>query len=157
MDTTISPARAANIMISHGFTQGCIGGVLDRAVLHGRATVRWSSIGKEATVVRRGADVELTITRVVAMHRHVVDDFEHFRPGDHIVWYHGPTNRRQNGTITAWSPEYRINALGTIVCLQARAVIYVDDLAWGMGMGKRDLQVAEMFLRYGSCIEMVYR
>lgn len=156
MDTT-SPGQAANTMVSHGFTQGSIGGVMDRSTLHGRATVRQPNIGKEATVVRRGADVALTITRVVAMHRHVVDDFEHFRPGDHIAWYHGPTNRHQNGTLMAWSPKYFVNAVGVIVCTHARAVIHVDDLVWGTGMGRRDVQLVETFLRYGSGIDMVYR
>lgn len=154
---TMSTTQAANSLIGHGFNQGTIARVMDDSELHGHATVRQPSIGKEVTVVRHGAEVELTITSVVVMHRHVVDDFEHFRPGDGLVWYHGPTNRDQTGTIVAWAPEYRVNAVGEIICLSARAVIHVKHLTWGMGLGKDQVQLAENFYRYGSGIVMAYR
>jgi hypothetical protein len=153
----MSAGHATNVLIGHDFNQDTIASVMDGSTLHGHATIRQPSIGKEGTVIRHGAEVELTITSVVVMHRHVVDDFEHFRPGDELVWYHGPTNRHQTGTIVAWAPEYRINAVGEIICTAARAVIHVKHLTWGMGLGKDQVQLAENFYRYGSGIVMVYR
>lgn len=99
--------------------------------------------------------------RTIAMHRDPVADFEHFRPGDRINWHHGPTNRRQTGTIVAWTPEYRVNAVGKIICLRGVAVINVEHLGFTNWQGwpddKRDVQVMETFTRYGSGIAMVYR
>lgn len=86
-----------------------------------------------------------------AMHRDPVADFEHVTPGDRISWYHGMSNRDQWGYVVAWTPRYRINAVGEVICVEAHAVIQADE--WSLN-GR---QVVEVFSRYGSGIKWLYR
>lgn len=96
-------------------------------------------------------------TRNQVMHRDVRTDFEHFRPGETIVWYHGPSNDRQSGTILNWEPVYTISADGRVICVKAYAVIHCPYIKLVNQPWRENRTVRETFTRYGSGIEAVYR
>lgn len=90
------------------------------------------------------------MTNRVTAHLDPIADFERIRPGMRVVFFHGPSNQDQYATVVAWTPTYHPNAVGEVICTEAKAVLHVQDLGLGNGFtaGEKTLHMkVERYLR----------
>lgn len=93
----------------------------------------------------------------VAAHLEPVTDFERIRPGMTVIFYHGPSNQDQSATVVAWTPIYHPNAVGEVICTEARAVLHVQDLGLGNGWTAGETTLRLTMERYLHPLKMAYR
>lgn len=97
------------------------------------------------------------MTNRVTAHLDPVADFERIRPGMRVVFFHGPSNQDQYATVVAWTLVHHPNAVGEVICTEARAVLHVQDLGLGNGFTAGEKTLHMTVERYMRPLKMVYR